>query len=51
MKCQHMNFKADVNVGRLSHEDGGPITGYTADVKINCADCGLAFRFIGLAGD
>lgn len=47
--CSHLNFKASVNVGRLSHDEGGPITGYTADVRVNCAECGLAFRFIGLA--
>ena len=48
MTCEHMNFKASVNVGRLSHDDGGPVTGYTADVRVNCAKCGMAFRFIGL---
>jgi hypothetical protein len=47
--CKHLNFKASVDVGRLSHDPGGPITGYTADVRVNCADCGLAFRFVGIA--
>ena len=28
--------------------EGGPVTGYTADIKIKCSDCGLAFRFRGL---
>jgi hypothetical protein len=38
-----------VNVGRLTKGDGGPVTGYCADVVINCAECGLPFRFVGLA--
>lgn len=48
MACEHMNFRAEVNVGRLSHDEGGPITGYTAGVTIACADCGVLMRFIGL---
>lgn len=48
-QCEHLNFRADVKVGRLSETDGGPITGYCADVTVKCADCGLPFRFIGLA--
>jgi len=49
MPCQHENFRANVKVGRLCHEEGAPITGYTADVTVSCAGCGLPFRFIGLA--
>lgn len=45
--CAHDSFKSVVRVGRLSDVEGGPITGYTADVKIECAECGLAFRFRG----
>ena len=48
MTCEHKNFAAQVNVGRLSEKEGGPITGYTAEVSVKCADCGLPFRFIGL---
>lgn len=48
-KCPHMNFVADVRVGRLSDIEGGPITGYTAGVRVKCADCNLPFRFRGLA--
>ena len=47
--CQHENFAASVKVGRLSQGDGGPITGYAADIMVKCAQCGLPFRFIGLA--
>lgn len=49
MACAHKNFKASVKVGRLSKIEGGPISGYTADVQINCAECGMPFRFLGVA--
>ena len=49
MNCQHLNFAASVNVCRLTADtDPEKVIGYTADVKINCADCGLPFEFIGL---
>lgn len=41
--CNHHSFSANVEVTRL--EDIGR---FTADVKINCAVCGVAMRFIGL---
>jgi hypothetical protein len=47
-KCEHMEFAAKVNVGRLTETEGGPVTGYTADVTIKCAQCGLPFQFLGL---
>lgn len=46
--CQHEQFEADVAVGRISEVEGGPITHYTADVKIKCIECGLPFEFIGM---
>ena len=49
VKCLHPDFKAEVRVGRLSENEGGPINGFTADVKITCTQCQLPFRFIGLA--
>lgn len=47
-KCEHLNFKANVAVNRLSKEEGGEIKNYVADIKIQCADCGLPFQFLGL---
>lgn len=49
MSCQHLNFAASVNVCRLT-ADTNPelVIGYAADVKINCADCGMPFEFVGL---
>jgi hypothetical protein len=46
--CQHIRFQCQANIGRLSHEDGGPITGYCAEITVKCSECGLPFRFIGL---
>lgn len=48
-ECAHMNFQAHARVGRLTDTEGGPVTGYTADIKIECTECGLPFRFRGLA--
>lgn len=44
-----MNFDAYTRVGRLTETEGGPVTGYAADITIKCRDCGLPFRFRGLA--
>lgn len=48
MKCEHMNFAAEVDVNRLPDKEGGPVKRYCADVRIKCAECGQQFRFIGL---
>jgi hypothetical protein len=50
IECKHMNFDASVSVGRLTDGDDGPVTGYTAGVKIKCIDCGIPFEFIGVPG-
>jgi hypothetical protein len=41
--CTHPDFRASVSVGRF--EDTGK---FMADVKVNCAACGVAMRFIAL---
>lgn len=41
--CDHKNFIASVEVNRLDD-----ISRFTADVRIQCVDCGTPFRFIGL---
>lgn len=41
--CKHENFRAQVNVNRL--EDSG---NFSADITINCDQCGLPFQFLGL---
>lgn len=49
MSCQHKNFRSKVGVGRLTEREGGPVRSFTADISITCGECGLPFRFIGLA--
>ena len=46
--CKHMNFRAEVDVARLTEVEGGPVTGYSASVRISCVECGTPFEFIGL---
>lgn len=46
--CEHLKFQSQVRVGRLTDVENGPVTGYTADVRIQCVDCGVQFRFMGL---
>ena len=47
-KCDHMNFSAEVDVHRLTRDEGGPVTGYMADVRVRCLECGKPFQFLGL---
>lgn len=49
MTCAHEHFQCRANIGRLAQTDGGPVIGYTADITITCAQCGLPFRFVGIA--
>ena len=46
--CEHEEFECHSAIGRLSREDGGPITLYCADIKVNCRQCGKPFEFVGL---
>lgn len=47
--CVHMNFKAHVAVGRLqAGETDATIVGFTADVTVECADCGHPFEWVGI---
>jgi hypothetical protein len=42
-QCRHMNFSANVAVARL--ENAGK---FNAEIRINCADCGVSMQFLGL---
>ncbi len=42
--CVHQDFEAGVKVARLSDGEGGPITGFSADVTILCMQCRIPFR-------
>lgn len=46
--CKHEDFDASVGVGRLTETEGGPVTGYMADIRLQCKQCGLPFEFLGL---
>ncbi len=48
--CEHYNFYSQCRVGRLTDGEDGPVTGYHADIKIKCMDCGQSFEFVGLPG-
>jgi hypothetical protein len=46
--CEHQNFAAKVNVIRLTPATGERVTGFSAEVTIECAYCGVDFAFLGL---
>lgn len=46
--CPHEDFAAVVSVNRITKVEGGPVTGYSADITVSCADCGEPFRWTGL---
>lgn len=48
--CAHERFQANVAVSRLTDGDDGEVTGYMADVMVQCADCEEPFQFLGMAG-
>ncbi|MFT8946011.1 MAG: hypothetical protein ABF876_05450 [Acetobacter aceti] len=47
-RCQHEHFAAHVAVGRLTKGQGAPVTAFSADITIRCAQCGANMRFLGL---
>ncbi len=46
--CPHEDFNVYTEVNRLSDTDGGPVNAFAADIRVDCANCGEAFRWIGL---
>ncbi len=46
--CDHKDFKAEVNVTRLT-DDSGSVTGYTTDISVHCASCMMPFKWIGVS--
>lgn len=45
--CEHLNHFTNVDIGRLIMKSGK--IRYTADIRINCSDCGTPFRWLGLS--
>jgi len=48
--CEHKDFRGDIKVARLTSEGSTAITGFFADIRINCAECGQPFEFVGIPG-
>jgi hypothetical protein len=48
LPCPHEDFNAFVDVNRLTATDGGPVTGYAADIRVSCAQCDEPFRWVGV---
>ena len=50
MSCAHLNFRAQVNVTRMTEDErpASPVRGFMCDITVNCAECGLPFQFLGL---
>ncbi|MER7500474.1 hypothetical protein AB0L05_27830 [Nonomuraea pusilla] len=46
--CPHLDFNAYVEINRLTDHDNGPVTGYSADIRVECAHCRERFRWIGV---
>jgi hypothetical protein len=47
--CPHLDFTAQVDVGRLTAADDDPtVVAYTADIQVECAACHEPFRWTGL---
>ena len=48
--CEHKAFASHAAVTRLTGVEGGPVTGYSCDLRVHCVECGTAFAFIGVPG-
>ena len=47
--CTHEHFSANITVDRLQRSETDPeIVGYSADITVNCDDCGEPFRWSGV---
>lgn len=46
--CQHLEFKALVNVARVLDGETEKISYFMAEIEVECAECGQKFVFEGL---
>ena len=47
--CPHEDFSATVEINRLTGQEGMTTPdAYSASIRVSCAQCGEAFRWIGL---
>lgn len=45
--CPHEDFQSFVAIARVAQDEGGPIIGFSAEVRVTCIQCGEPFRFTG----
>ncbi|WP_433067349.1 hypothetical protein [Dactylosporangium sp. CS-033363] len=49
LTCLHKNFHVDAAMARITEAPGDDTANaFNIDVRVNCADCGEPFRWIGL---
>ena len=48
MSCKHEAFRSWVGINRQTQIEGGPVTSFSAEIRIRCRDCGTSFFFLGL---
>lgn len=46
--CDHETFESAVEVTRLTAVEGGPVTGFSAAVRVRCTGCGEPFMWVGV---
>ncbi len=46
--CKHEEFDVFTQIGRLTSKDKETVTHYTADVRVRCKQCHLAFEWVGV---
>lgn len=47
--CKHERFATTTRVVRLTETKKGPVIGFSLEVHAKCDQCGLPFRFMGVA--
>lgn len=47
---EHLEFQTAAAITRLTDGEGGEVTGYSADFRVKCTECGELFTFLGVAG-
>jgi hypothetical protein len=48
MSCSHAHPISMVTVRRFATREAGVIDGWMAEIRVQCADCGHPFEFLGL---
>lgn len=50
-ECKHFSFITEAAISRITKsERDDTVIGYSADIRISCADCGQKFVFLGMPG-